>query len=72
MTLALTAPTRFDTAPTAVPAPWPVTSRLRLFRRWLRRRQLAWRFMGRDRRMLQDVSVAPAPDRPFFTNFLRR
>ena len=72
MTLALTAPTRFDTAPTVVPAHSSATARLRLFRRRLRRRQLAWRFMGRDRRMLEDVGVVLAPDRPFLTDFLRR
>jgi hypothetical protein len=71
MTLALTAPARIDTVPAAVPGGRHVTARLRLLRRRLRRVRLAWRFMGRDRRMLEDVGVALAPDRPFLADFLR-
>jgi len=72
MTLILTAPVHIDRGQAAVRWPRPVASRLRLLRRRLRRRRLAWRFMGYDPRMLEDVGVTLPPDRPFLAAFLRR
>ena len=72
MSLALTAPTQIDIVPPAIPVRWPVRSNLRLLRRRVRRIQLAWRFIGRDRRMLDDVGIASASSRAFLADFLRR
>lgn len=72
MTLALTAPTRTNIVPAVAQSRWSPRSRLRLWRRWLRRARLEWRFMGRDRRLLEDIGVARGPDRAIPADFLCR